>query len=317
MVGTTAMTIAHVSSAGSLRGDLAEAEERERALRQELENLQLENVEVQKAGSAILQALEASIGPLMEELVGARSLCGGGGVSSTAAALLAANSDDPRLREALDSPPASDLEADILRLQRDLHSRQSQVERLEVELTARRQEVQQLGRELREADASIAYEQRRASHFHTKKRLSNPKPRKALGVGKRTIEMQAEERLREAAEVRANHMAQDLHKLTNDTLLQDKAIQRLDRKLLHMHRQASSSDLKLAEVEKITSRLHLRLCGGNDGQQDLSEQELLPRNTLSSQRLGGGRGAGGARGGPSPTRKNRMASTGRLPHLSF
>lgn len=282
------MTMAHVVTAGALRGELADAQELSECLRSELARARVEASEARAAGCAVLGAVQAAMVPLMEELAAARRSVGGG-----------ASTRSGGITEAWRGPSCTALEAEILHLQLDITHFQEQVEKLQVEGRHRDHELGRLRVELSEASESQSYEMQRVRHFEVCRQLGTQSggwaARAAAGVGRRTLEARAEQKLRESAEQRGGRLTRDLTKLAGDTMSQQAAIEQLTRQLGRVRHALQEKDKRLACAISQTQELQSKVRGPAKAAGD-------------DEPLGAGRGRG---------LRKESSSTGKLPQLSF
>jgi len=323
------MTLAHLLTTGTVRQELADAEEDIVALREELANAVREATEARQAGSAVLGALEAAMAPLMAELAAVRKANRENNAVPAAAAPVA----DPA-QGTLQEPRDLRAEAELVvkHLHVDLQCEQEKVERLQVEQRQRARELGRLQGELAETGDSLAYEQQRVRHYEVCKQLSSDKVSLAglgpSGVGRRTMEVHSEKRLRETAEQRAGRLSREVTRLTSDIGWQQTTITELSKRLKQLQHSVRDKDGQLAGATKQTSALHAKL---RDGMKSLDKADS------PAPEKGSGRHVDLMQKGPSkmdtdlaaqlnaligsskkmrrPTKTNR--STGRLPQLSF
>lgn len=266
---------------------LARQEEEERALQQELQQAQGEAVEARHAAAALLIAVEAAMAPLMQELAAARRACGDADLTAALGGQGGEASTDV-------------LEAEVKHLEVDITHYQEQVEILQTEERRRVHELRRLQAEVAEANQDLAYEKQRARHFEAKRELApemevNWAGIGPSGIGRRTMEVRAEQSLREAAEQRAAKLSRDISRLAVDTATQQAVIEQLGRRLAAVRKTAGDQDGKLADAMRATAELHRRLRGEGA---TASEEEESAARALKKNKTG-------------------TASTGRLPHLSF
>merc|ERR1719375_2096864 len=88
------------------------------------------------------------------------------------------------------------------------------------------------------------------------------------GIGKRTMEVRAEAKLREVAEVRAARMQRDVMRLETDRADHQSTISNLGRRLGQLRSQVVQRDMHLADLSKSTASLQSQLTQrtqANDG----------------------------------------------------
>lgn len=240
------MTIAHVASVGHATGELAELEAQIRCLREELAAAQRKTRDAQHAGNRILGALESAMAPLMEELSAAKRASGD--VVPTNGTLA-----------------ESESEVDHLKL--DIDHYREQVYQLQVQERQRNHELKRLRSEVAEASDLLAYEQRRLHHLELCRKLNgnglqDDSAWGGLGpmcIGKRTIEVRSEQRLRESAEQRGGKLSRDVTKLTADAARYQATIMRLSQRLSRVRTSFSEKDGQLTVAAKQTADLQSRI----------------------------------------------------------
>lgn len=285
-------------TAGSLRDELARAEQEEQVLRRELQKAQQEVVEARDAGTALLSAVEAAMEPLMRELVAARQACGDADLTSALSTGSGRASPEGRDEDlaALEHTTACSLEAEIRHLELDIGHCHEQLERLHLEERQRNHERQKVQGELTHVLENLSYEKQRARHNDMKKQLW-PTGEKGSwaglgpsGLGRRTMEVRSELALRKSAEDRTGKITRDLTRLALDTSTQQSTIEQLERRLVAVRKCAGEQDVHLQKALHSTTELHRRLRGEDS---PMDEEKRRKK------------------------KKSGASSTGRLPHLSF
>lgn len=299
------MTIAQVATVGHATGELAELEGQVRCLREELLAAQRGAKDAQNAGNAILVALESGMARLMGELAAAKRSSAEAGLPASGAG------EDPQY------------EVDHLKLDID-HYRQ-QVCQLHVERRQRENEITRLRSEVSEASDVLTYEQRRLQHLELRRQLEGNDSEGGaswggLGpmcIGKRTIEVRAEQRLRESAEQRSAKLTRDVSRLAGDAARHQATIERLSQRLGRVRSSFHEKDDQLAVAAKQTADLQSRIAkvvqaADPEGAMalDLADLDNLARELAKS--------TDSLDSETSRTlRKPTTKSTGKLPALSF
>lgn len=318
------MPIAHVATAGTVRAELADAQAQASSLKQELAAVQAETEQVQRAGDTVLRALEAAIAPLMAELAILRRQCAHQGLTgpwpkaaaTASSAAPEAQTSSDRGVSAMDEDATAALEAEIKHLQLDISHNQQKVERMQADERQREQEIQRLQTEVAEAQESLGYEQQRLRHFEVCQKLGPSAGGWAglgpNGIGRRTMEVRAEKRLRECAELRAGRLAGQVTRLSSDTSTQQVTIGQLSKRLQLVRsltqkkeQQQADASMKIADL-KLKLKKPLGPASGNDLLGAMKEEVSVQEAVADAQgKLGGGR------------RPKKNSSTGKLPQLSF
>lgn len=284
------MMLTHVPTVTSVRSELAEAENEEQALKEELQKAHLETAQAQSAGSALLSAVEAAMAPVMRELAAKRRELGSVDIAMAFSEDAAGDDGNPAAAtlSTLLGSSAANLEVEIKHLQLDISHFQEHAERLQAEERQRSHKLKRLREELRDAADDFSYERQRASRYAGR---DHPAFEERHG---RRLEIHAETSLRESAEQRSSKLARDITKLSMDTCAQQTTIEQLGRRLEHVRKTVGDKDSRLAEAARATSLLHKKIRG-----ESLSEDVPAEDSKLSQHK------------------KKGSASTGKLPHLSF
>jgi len=275
---------------------------------------QREVAEVTRAGSAVLASLEAAMVPLMAELALTRQACKEYCAENGEPFILTAEAS----KESSSSTPAG-LEAEIKHLQLDIAHYQHKAERLQVEERQRTHEISRLCGELSEGYEHLAYEQQCVRHHEVCQQFGiDPSDggwagMGPCGIGRRTLEVRAEQKLRECAEQRGGRLARDVTKLASDTSQQQACIAQLGARLMRAKKAHTERDRRLVHNNKQTKLLHSKLkvtsCGLEEPAQSPKQEEADDFGATADS-------DGGSR--MRRSKKSSMASsTGKLPQLSF
>lgn len=315
------MTIAHVATAVTLRADLADAETKAEALRAEVDKTQREVTQVTRAGGAVLAALEAAMVPLMAELALTRQACKEYCMDRDLPFIIPQQPAEVA-KESTEGSRES-MEAEVKHLLLDIDHFQHKAERLQIEERQRSHEISRLCGELSEAYEHLAYEQQCVKHHEVCRQFgievnSGWAGMGPCGIGRRTLEVRAEKKLRECAEQRGGRLARDVTKLASDTTQQQASIAQLGRRLQSVRKALSERDSRLRHNQKHTELLHAKLkVTSSDGSgQAATDGEQEVDGPVAS------RSASGPEGGALSLQRSRKkggsaASTGKLPQLSF
>merc|ERR1719409_2560127 len=155
------------------------------------------------------------------------------------------------------APVAADVEAEVEHLQLDIAHFQHKAERLQVEERQRSHEISRLCGELSEAYEHLAYEQQCVRHHEVCQQFGiDPSGggwagMGPCGIGRRTLEVRAEQKLREHAEQRGGRLARDVTKLASDTSQQQASIAQLGRRLKCVRKSLEDRDKRIANAEKV------------------------------------------------------------------
>lgn len=320
------MTVAHVANASTVREELAEAEEQAEALHRELIIAQRAATEARRAGAAVLGAAEAAMAPLMAELAVVRRACRGDGYGDI---------------EAQQSPRSTcaGLEVEIQHLRLDIAHFQSQVDRLQAEDRHRSHELGRLRGELAEASENLAYEQHRVRHYDNCRQLGlqsgNWAGLSPSGLGRRTVEVREEQKLREKAEQRLGGLSRNITVLASNAVTQHSTIEKLGKRLQRVQSELQVKDQHLVGASKTTAGLqaHLRAIeGSGDGENNFEKGLEADDNGGAENSDGAAKKLAGNEGGSSIARghgarnksmkssehrRKLTGSTGKLPQLSF
>jgi len=319
------MPIAHVATAVTLRSDLVDAEMQVEALRAEVGQTQREVAEVTRAGGAVLAALEAAMIPLMAELALTRQACKEYCAEQGEAFILgpatAAPAEAAGNASSSSAQAAAGVEAEIKHLQLDIAHYQHKAERLQVEERQRSHEISRLCGELSEAYEHLAYEQQCVRHHEVCQQFGiDPSGggwagMGPCGIGRRTLEVRAEQKLRECAEQRGGRLARDVTKLASDTSQQQACIAQLGARLMRVKKAHAERDRRLVHNHKQTKLLHAKLKVTSGDGQSAPETREGEQTGVEAGDLGFY--SDGAARLHRSKKKGVAASTGKLPQLSF
>mmetsp|Transcript_6162 Transcript_6162/g.10715 ORF Transcript_6162/g.10715 Transcript_6162/m.10715 type:complete len:296 (-) Transcript_6162:79-966(-) len=295
MTSQEAQQTLHVPTEQSAGDALAQTEAELESLRHEVEKAREEAAETHRVGAAVLDAMEAAMGPLMARLAVARQNCADLDVDSIPAVGL----DHRGMAEPGQKESPVEMEAEIQHLEQDIDHFQVQVERLHVEETQRTHEIRRLKTVIAEAQENLAYEQQRVRHFEVVQQtgahgIAGWAGMGPAGVGRRTMQVRAEKKLRECAEQRGSRLVRNVSELAADTAAQQSAIALLTKKLNVARAQAQQRGSDLAKATLHSEELRLKLNG------------KASENSSSNSSGKGGK-----------PRKTQTRSTGKLPQLSF
>jgi len=319
------MLLAHVATAATLRADLKNAEMRADGLRENILVGQNEIEEVTSAGAAVLEALEAAMVPLMAELALTRQACkeycadrGEAFITGPAQSPLPAEAKPKQQGAAQD---IADAEAELTHLTLDINHFQHEVEGLQIEERQRSHEISRLCGELSEAYEHLAYEQQCVRHHEVCRQFGIGGSDSSgggwpgmgpCGVGRRTMEVRAEQKLRECAEQRGGRLARDVTKLASDTSAQQASIAQLGARLMRAKKSHTQRDRLIFHNHKQATMMHAKLkVASGDGQQQ-GDQGYPSVANLAAPTAGNG-----TSGSLRSSKKGIAASTGKLPQLSF
>jgi DNA repair exonuclease SbcCD ATPase subunit len=268
----------------------------------------------------VLAVLEAAMVPLMAELAMTRQACKEYCAEQGEAFMLQPTADSSAEAGETAAQSISAVEAEIKHLQVDLTHFQRKAERLQVEERQRSHEISRLCGELSEAYEHLAYEQKCVRHHEVSRQFGIDPAGGGwagmgpCGVGRRTMEVRQEQKLREHAEQRGGRLARDVTKLGSDTSQQQACIAQLGARLMRVKKAHAERDRRLTHNIKQTSFLHAKL------KVTSGESQPSPDGTEPSQGKDAGATGNDAEGGASlrRTKKKPVASsTGKLPQLSF
>mmetsp|Transcript_46441 Transcript_46441/g.104368 ORF Transcript_46441/g.104368 Transcript_46441/m.104368 type:complete len:364 (-) Transcript_46441:23-1114(-) len=332
------MTIAHIASVSTARGELADTEDLLDALQKELVRAQKEVNEARRAGTAVLGAVEAAMAPLMAELAVARRNCS---TDEPLPALDSVPNPDQQDSQQVTLSPCALLEAEIQHLQLDIGHYQTQVEEYQAEERHRSNEIARLRHAIHEAADNMSYEQHRSKHYEACKQLSLENSSWGGlgpdGLGKRTMEVRAEQKMRELAEQRTGKISSQLTRLADDSSAHHVTIEQLSKRLTKVRASHKTKDKQLTNAIKATSTFEARLrlkeqplddededsdAGQEDGGLDADAEDPVTGSKAASEVRGtpiGSKAASEARGTPTgskaaseakstPTRGSSVAS---------
>merc|ERR1712139_276019 len=135
---------------------------------------------------------------------------------------------------------------------------------MQVEERQRSHEISRICGELSEAYEHLAYEQQYGVDPSGGAGWAGMGP---CGIGRRTLEVRAEQKLRECAEQRGGRLTRDVTKLASDTSQQQACIAQLGARLMRVKKAHAERDRRLVHNHKQTKLLHAKLkVTGGDGQ---------------------------------------------------
>lgn len=318
------MSVAHVASAATLRADLTNAEMYVRGLQEQIVVDQNKIGDVTSAGSAVLQALEAAMVPLMAELALTRQACKEYCVEQ-GEAFITGQGELPAEAKPKQQSAAQiieDSQAEITHLSLDIAHFQHQAERLQIEERQRSHEISRLCGELSEAYEHLAYEQQCVRHHEVLHHVGMGSDSAGggwpgmgpCGIGRRTMEVRAEQKLRECAEQRGGRLARDVTKLSSDTSQQQASIAQLGARLMRAKKAHAERDRRLVHNHKIAKIMHSKLkVASGDGQAAPAQ----PADPKADDLLATSDSDGAGRSMRAKQKGFGTASTGKLPQLSF
>merc|ERR1711879_740225 len=150
-------------------------------------------------------------------------------------------------------------------LRKNINDCQAKVEQLETASRKRATEKQKTRAELASAKARLEYETQRAKHQDVHRQLGFDKHGESwaglgpTGIGKRTLEVRAEGRLREVAEARAARLQREVMKLTNDHADHQANISKLGKRLGRVRGLVLLREQQLQELSQSTANLQSQL----------------------------------------------------------
>jgi len=207
--------------------------------------------------------------------------------------------------------PSEQLEVEIQVMERDVCDYREQLEHLQNSERLRMQELDRLSHELKQAAEHLAYEQQKVrTHEHCLNAIcsirSSPNP-----IGPRTIELRAEQRLKELAVQRTGQLTNKVMRLAVGASMQQTTVDALSMKLLRVRSSLLDKECELLAAQKVTAGLKSRLVLGADGgSTGVTVNRCMPGKALPT--------SGSARNTACVTVPRKAAqSTGRLPKLSF
>mmetsp|Transcript_29784 Transcript_29784/g.81691 ORF Transcript_29784/g.81691 Transcript_29784/m.81691 type:complete len:330 (-) Transcript_29784:189-1178(-) len=324
-----------VHTIGTVRAEFADADAQAQSLQEELARARSEAAEAHRAGAAVFSALEAAMAPLMAELAAERRIASERGVDPEELAQRAKSKSSSR--EAM--------EQEVEHLKLDIEHYREQVGRLHSEEQQRARELRRLQAELSESGESLAYEQHRARlseafvQMGVEGTVDGWEGLGPMGTGRRTIEVRAEMKLREAAEKRNGRLTREVLKLASDSSAQQVEIARLSKRLSKTRGVTQDRGKQLQGVASMSDVLQKRAKRLADGPTQMATDgepsavqgrgaEDEERNHAIGKSPDGGMGYGsGRRAGkhgdlgnliaPKRSWKTNASSTGKLPQLSF
>lgn len=295
------MTLAHVATVSNVRQELSEAEALEQELKEQVAAMEEEAAQAHSAGAAVLAALQNAMAPLMAELA-------------------VAQRDGLGDEENAEVGTCEEMESEIRHTRLDISHYNQKIQRLQVDDDRRAIELARLTREASDAVAALRYEQVRARHHDAGQRLGVDTLGESwaglapTGVGRRTMEVRAERRLREMAEVRAGRLSRDVMKLSSEAAVHQAHIADLSKRLTRTRSLVIDREQQLVEAAKARAKLEVKakaklqsamqadrsVSAEDDPTQAVITEPELSVASLSAQRK------------PATCR-----STGKLPQLSF
>lgn len=273
-------------NAEALRQQLAEAEDEYQEIHQKLAQSQVELQEARRCGGQLLSAAEAALAPLMLELARARE--------ATDLLLPPVLAQDEVKETSTTAPSLSSreaIEAEIKHLKLDIDHFKNVAARLQTEDTQRYYVLNSLRNELTEATEELGYQRDRARHHEVCRQLGLPGSAWVglgpAGMGKRTLQVRAEKRLRESAEERSARLLREVSGLAGDTAEHQATIESLSRRLDKVRSLIRDKESRLSSAAQQTTQLQARLKGIGCSQDKMFKS------------------------------RKHVASTGKLPQLSF
>merc|ERR1712139_153197 len=133
---------------------------------------------------------------------------------------------------------------------------------MQVEERQRSHEISRICGELSEAYEHLAYEQQYGVDPSGGAGWAGMGP---CGIGRRTLEVRAEQKLRECAEQRGGRLARDVTKLSSDTSQQQASIAQLGARLMRAKKAHAERDRRLLHNHKLAKVLQakLKVASGN------------------------------------------------------
>lgn len=242
-----------------LREQLADVEAQYHEVHQKLTTSQLQLQEARRCGGLLLSAAEAALAPLMLELARAREATD---------LLLPPNLAKDEVQEPPEVEHMSSREAietEIRHLKLDIDHFKNLAARLQTEDAQRFYILQALRNELQEATEELGYQRDRARHHEVCRQLGLPGSAWVglgpAGIGKRTLQVRAEKRLRESAEERSARLVREVAALAGDTAEQQATIESLSRRLEKVRTLISQKEARLASAAQQSTQLQARLKG--------------------------------------------------------
>lgn len=323
------MTVAHFATVGAVRSELADVQAQVQELEAQLAQAKQEAAEAHRAGTAVLSALEAAMAPVMAELSAAWMECTRLGIDPVEAQR--SEEGPERFADPMDS--VEELEMQVRHLEEDISHFQEKAERMQVEERQRGHETKRLQAELQEVQDSLAYEQQRMRHHDVSKKQGfvvrddvwgglGPS-----GIGRRTLEVNAEKKLRENAEKRSSKLSRDVTKLAGDAAAKQAAVAQLSKKLNRLRRQNEERQKQIQGATSKATELHCKVNLAHRSMQDFAAGTAPDPGDLERPQVDGpdlhmsfGSAKRGKAFNASPVKpKKKMASSsmGKLPQLSF
>lgn len=321
------MTVAHFATVGAVRSELGDVEAEVADVEAKLTQTRQEAAEAHKAGTAVLAALEAAMAPLMAELSAAWMECSKEGLDP----LEPLAYDDVGPADPMDS--VEELEVQVRHLELDISHFQDKAERMQVEERQRGHEMKRLEVELREVQESLEYEKTRMRHHHVSKMKGFVVPDNVWGglgpsgMGRRTMEVNAEKKLRETAEKRSSKLSRDVTKLAGDAAAKQAAVAQLSRKLSRLRRANEQREKQIHGASGKASELHCKVQLATRGLEDFQkrgadevvevEKPAYLDGLDPNMKFPVKRGQPFNSPATKPKKKVPSSSTGKLPQLSF
>jgi len=329
-----AATHVHVPTVATLRQECMEVEAQTRQIEDELRVARDQAEQAHRSGAAVLSALEAAMAPLMAELAAERH---------RAAELQVHELDDG---DEAGADSIADLEAEVQHLRLDISHYQEAAEKLQVEERQRANELRRVRVEISEASENLNYEQQRVRHhevckqhgFDTVEGWAGLGP---SGIGRRTMEVRAEKKMREHAESRANKLTVSVTKLATDTATKQAEIAQLSRRLQHVKGKHAERDKALQKAASTSQLLDHKMEAAAKGAAKMFEryERGSKKNSVSDAGSGSeaypdgragveddfsdihkptfGQGFSSKHMTANKPKSKGVTSTGKLPSLSF
>lgn len=207
--------------------------------------------------------------------------------------------------------PSEQLEAEIQVMKRDVCYYREQLQHFQNSERLRMQELDRLSHELKQSAERLAYEQQTVrTHEDCLNAICSTRSCPNL-IGLRTIELRAEQRLKELAVRRTGKLSTEVMRLAVDASVQQTTVDDLSTKLLRVRSSLLNRDRELLAAQKVTASLESRLAlgvGGNPtgGGAERCMPGKVPPTTDSRRNTTG-----------VTAQHKAVQSTGRLPKLSF
>jgi len=206
------------------------------------------------------------------------------------------------------------LEAEIQIMEHDVCHCREQLAHLHNSERLRMQELDRLSHELTQAAERLAYEQQTVrTHENCLNAICTTRSSPNL-IGPRTIELRAEQRLKELAVRRTGKLSNEVMRQAVDASIRQTTVDALSMKLLRVRSTLLDKDRELLAAQKATAGLQSRLvlgAGGGfaGGPADRCSGKALPTSGSTRSKTGKNTGVAAPR--------KAAQSTGRLPKLSF